>query len=85
MTRDSKGNQIPVIFKPRRLAVVEFRHPDSAECFKEVGDRERVERIVGEEFRPLMQSPDQGKTWVAVETSPTVDWMVQYHLDEEVK
>lgn len=78
VTTDSgDGRKVPVL--PPRLHCIEARTQG------QITKAEMEDRIVFEQvliaIKPMMRSPDCGKTWIPVEPV-TYDWHVCYHKDK---
>lgn len=82
---------LPVEIKPQRRQreqkvsyqsrmVLEFRERITQQRHRKVGNSRELQEYIDLQLRPLMRSPDCGKTWVAVELQ-AVDWMNQYHSE----
>lgn len=82
MTTGVGGERRVVAHIPERLHVVEYR--GNGKMGKAPFYSRQFFQDTLDDLRPLMRSPDFGKTWVPVE-SVIFDWHVCYHRDEEVK
>lgn len=64
-----------------RSAFVEWRDSGTSAILRDYGPQSVIDQFVGEQLRPLMRSPDCGKTWIAVESRGGADWYNQYNGD----
>lgn len=84
ITTGLNGERHPVVFKPRRLHVIEARwHRVSKDVSKAVAPNGELAEMQEALWQHLFISPDCGHTWKPI-GGLSNDYHVQYHIDEEI-
>ncbi len=85
LTRNSRGEEIPVVFKPRRRHVLECRkNSKTAEMERHEFDTAQLLELNLKSMKPQMDLNEDGT--VRVQHEPSLyDWHNCYHIDEEPK